>query len=277
MIIRILPSLSNRQQWISFCRREISYCFVEQPDTLVDFQSSHLIITLLNQRVRNGREAVRYSIGSRHSVEPAWNFIRASRFNLEFMVQALESVDFRGNARDNSIFGAVPDVNIRKFFARDRAVISPSFLGPLDPLSAIPEHWDLHSTCRLLANDQFEDLRSEKQTLETESATAPNAASLLVTIIENPDRWHVRLRNSRLWLLDGRQPTCSLVVSIDTPASVRPALNTTGLPDRPKTAAGTGAVVPHKKTEGIAGLPTSSPSATRTTKAASTTAKSGVL
>ncbi len=211
MVIRILSSLGNRRQWIDFCRRETPYCYIEHPDTLVDFQSCHLQITLLNQQVRNGKEAVKYSIGARHSLEPAWNFIKACRFSLEHMVRGLEAIDFQGNARDNSLLGVSPEVNIRKFFAKEQAVISPSFLGPLEPLPSLPEYWDIYQACRLLANDQFADLQPEHHNLDHDRPAAADVTALLLSLLEQPDRWRVRLRNRRLWLLDSRKPKFSLV------------------------------------------------------------------
>ncbi|MEH6625407.1 MAG: hypothetical protein V7739_03105 [Motiliproteus sp.] len=222
MIIRILPSLNDRQQWIEFCRREAPYCFVEQPDTLVDFQSTHLVITLLNKQVRNGKEAVKYSIGSRQSVEPAWHFIKACRFSLEHMVQGLEDIEFMGNVRDNSHSGFIPDVNIRQFFAKEQAVISPAFLGELEPLSKTPEHWELHQCCRLLANGQFQDLRFEKKALNGEYGGAPDPQTLLISLVEKPDHWRIRLRDSRLWLINGKQPLYSLVLMLGS-VTARPS------------------------------------------------------
>ena len=224
MIIRILPSLSNRQQWINFCRRESAYCFVEKPDTLIDFQSNHLIITLLNQQVRNGKDAVKFSIGSRHSIEPAWNFIKAGRFNLDYIVKSLEAVDFQGNARDNSFLRTITDVKIRKFFAKEQAIISPSFLGPLEPMTQLPKFWVLHDCCRLLANQQFQQLRLEVQRLNTEQQLNPDPSGVLLTLIEKPDQWKVRLRNSRIWLLQGTQPIFSFIPIIENQPNDRPTL-----------------------------------------------------
>ncbi len=231
MIIRILPSLNDRQQWIEFCRREVPYCFVEQPDTLVDFQSTHLVITLLNKQVRNGKEAVKYSVGSRQSVEPAWHFIKACRFSLDYMVQGLQDIEFMGNVRDNSQSGFLPDVNIRQYFAKEQAVISPAFLGELEPLPHYPQQWELHQCCRLLANQQFQNLRFEKKALNGGHCGSPDAQTLLINLVENPDQWRVRLRDSRLWLINGKQPMFSLEPMLES----APATSGTRLQQRENT------------------------------------------
>ncbi|WP_207062021.1 hypothetical protein [Motiliproteus sp. SC1-56] len=194
----MLPQLSSAPEWIAFCRRETPYCFVEQPDCLVDFQSNHLVITLLNRQVRNGKEAIKYSIGSAQSIEPAWNFIKACQFDLGYMVQGLEQVNFEGNARDNSGFPALQGIGIRKFFAKERAVISPAVLGVLEPLKTLPEHWDLHNVCRLLANRQVLDLRHQPLAGNAADDAPASADALLLELVERPDGWRVRSMAGRI-------------------------------------------------------------------------------
>ena len=210
MIIRVLDSLSNRQQWIEFCRREHPYCFISHPDTLVDFQTSHLLISLLNRQIRHGQQAIKYSIGSRHSIAPAWHFIKACGFDLERMIDLLQSQDFDGNARDNAQLGLRPDISIRKFFSKERAVVSPSFLGPLEPLPRLPEFWDLHAVCRLLANQQFSDLRCQSPELKANPKNQPKAQSLLIALVETPEQWQLQLRSKRLYIFKDRRHLYSL-------------------------------------------------------------------
>jgi len=216
MIIRVLESLSNRQQWIAFCRRERPYCFISQPDTLVDFQSSYLLISLLNREVRHGQQAIKYSIGSRHSITPAWQFIKACDFDLQRMIDLLQQQNFDGNARDNALLGLSQDVSIRKFFAKERAVISPSFLGPLEPLQEAPGFWELHSVCRLLANQQFSDLRCDSPDALT-TGHPPSAQSLLLALIEAPEQWQIQLRSTRLYIFKDRRHLYSLEPQFKAP------------------------------------------------------------
>ncbi|MEH6825264.1 MAG: hypothetical protein V7629_15255 [Motiliproteus sp.] len=222
MIIRILDSLSNRQQWIEFCRRERPYCFITQPDTLIDFQTSHLQISLLNRQVRHGQQAVKYSIGSRHSIAPAWHFIKACGFNLEQMIDLLQSQNFDGNARDNSRenarLGLRPDISIRKFFAKERAVISPAFLGPLDPLTQPPAFWDLHSICRLLANQQYCNLRCDSPVRKTTADPQACTQALLLALIETPEQWQIQLRSERIYIFKDRNHLYSLEAHVETPS-----------------------------------------------------------
>ncbi|MFC6672540.1 hypothetical protein [Marinobacterium aestuariivivens] len=202
-MIRVLPALDCRDHWIDLCRREHPYCFVETPETLVDFQTSYLQLTLLDGGVLDGREAIKYSLGSRLSLEPAWALIRACHWKLATLLDGLEQLDFSGNVRDNSLLGVHTDLTVRKFFAKDSHIRSPSRLGLLDPLIAAPAIWSGNALARLLANDQFRELRGEKA--ETD------ATALLLQILEQPSEWLGLERGSRLYLLCRRQPRASLV------------------------------------------------------------------
>lgn len=233
MIIRIIPNLEGSQQWIDFCRRDVPYCFVEEPDTLVDLQASHLIITLLNRQVRNGKEAVKYSIGSRQSVKPAWEFIKACNFSLSYMVQGLETTRFDGNVRDNSFLRRTPDITVRKFFGKEQAIISPSLLGPLESLTQAPSRWTVQDCCRLLANAQIQDLRTAQSHLHSEADNRVDAQRVLLKLISQPEHWRVHWRSGRLWLLHGKVCEFSLIpcigshddrpLSLDAPARKKAA------------------------------------------------------
>ena len=214
MIIPVLPSLCNRQQWIAFCRRERPYCYVREPDTLVDMQSTFLIISLLNEQVRDGRQATKYSIGIRSSLEPAWQFIKACRFDLGCMVDGLQQVRFDGNARDNSRFRAADNVSIRKFFSKEAAILSPGSIGPLEPLQELPQRWTRLHLCQLLANRQFDDLRAEQRLPAPGDRPARGGAidseRLLLQLIESPHDWRPLAAGERLQLCRDRTPLFSL-------------------------------------------------------------------
>lgn len=205
MLIRVLPALDSRDRWIDFCRRETRQAFVETPETLIDFQSSYLQLTLLDGDFIDGRQAIKYSLGARHSPEPAWALIRACNWCLGTLLEGLEQLDFRGNVRDNSLLGVHTDLTVRRFFARDRRLGSPSRLGLLEPLPAAPPLWSAEALCRLLANGQWRDLKGENG-----SSDAPDPASLLLQLLDAPADWFGLERNGRLYLLHLRAPVASL-------------------------------------------------------------------
>jgi hypothetical protein len=212
MLIRVLPALNHRDHWIGLCQRESPYCFVETPECLVDFQTGFLQITLLEGAVRDGREAIKFSLGSRHSLEPAWALVKACSWRLDRLIEGLESLDFRSNVRDNSLLGVHTDLSVRRYFSRERHISSPSRLGLLEPLRQSPDLWDSHNLCRLLANDQWQDL----QFMQT-SGSLGDDKSLLLQVLDAPEHWLGLERNGRLYLLQQRQAVASLVPDLRPP------------------------------------------------------------
>lgn len=220
MIIRVLPQLNNRKQWIDFCRREVPYCFVEQPECLVDFQSSHLQITLLAGSAQ-GKQAIKYSLGSRRSVEPAWSLIRACNWNLSSMINGLEQMDFSSNVRDNSLLGVHTDLSARKFFSKERALLPPSRTGLLHPLLESPDIWNGDNLLRLIANQQYSGLRNEQRALpgtgEMGGIPVPSQQGLQLMLLEKPEQWIGQNHHGRLFLYRDRQPHLSLIPSFTAP------------------------------------------------------------
>lgn len=219
MLIRVLPTLNHRDHWISLCQRESPYCFVETPESLVDFQTGFLQITQLNGTVRDGREAVKFSLGSRFSLEPAWALVKACNWRLDTLIEGLETLDFRSNVRDNSLLGVHTDLSVRRYFARERHISSPSRLGLLEPLQQTPDIWDGHNLSRLLANDQWQDLQPARHASAAASASAIpiDSKSLLLQLLDAPEHWLGLSRKGRLYLLHRRNAIASLVPDLQPP------------------------------------------------------------
>nr|WP_067298181.1 hypothetical protein [Marinobacterium profundum] len=218
MLIRVLPTLNHRDHWISLCQRESPYCFVETPESLVDFQTGFLQITQLNGAVRDGREAVKFSLGSRLSLEPAWALVKACNWRLDTLIEGLETLDFRSNVRDNSLLGVHTDLSVRRYFARERHISSPSRLGLLKPLLQMPDIWDGHNLSRLLANDQWQDLQPARHSSAvTSNAASIDCNSLLLQLLDTPEHWLGLSRNGRLYLLHQRNAIASLIPDLQPP------------------------------------------------------------
>ena len=228
MNIRCLPHLNTKDAWLAFCQREVSYCFTEQPEALVDFQTNYLMLTVLDNKTRQGKQAIKYSLGSRSSLEPAWNFIKACNFNLQQMIDGLNQVNFDGNVRDNSLLKAHTDLTVRKFFAKERTIISPGHLGNLLPVTESIKHWDLHLLCRILANGQYQDIRTEQLALpnsnefmvEFKGIPAPEVQGMLIEIIDQPELWQVNPHpndSKRAIVLRQDTPLCSFEPLYEAP------------------------------------------------------------
>lgn len=157
MHIPVLNQLETRTQWISFLRRERPLAYIKTPLALIDCQSTYLQITLLDATMLDGRQAIKYSLGARYSMAPAWKLIKACHWQLSAIITGLESMDFGSNVRDNSLLGAHTDLTVRKFFAKDKHLLAPTLLGELPIQKDFPEQWDIPALCALLSRGQFTD------------------------------------------------------------------------------------------------------------------------
>jgi hypothetical protein len=178
------------------------------------------MITVLDANTRHGKQATKFSLGARNSLEPAWKFIKACDFNLQIMIDGLSQINFDGNVRDNSLLKAHTELTVRKYFAKERSVISPGHLGRLLPLTSTPQHWDIQHLLRLLTNHQYLDLRTEQLALpnsddfmvEFKGIPVPEVQSMLVEILNQPEHWQVRPHpndSMRIIVLRENAPLCS--------------------------------------------------------------------
>ncbi|GGB96798.1 hypothetical protein GCM10011352_23670 [Marinobacterium zhoushanense] len=206
MIIRVLPELENRDQWLSFLRREQPYCLVEQPECLVDFQTHFLQLTLFSPISNLGqRDPERYTLGSRSSIQPAWDLIRGCNWSLTAIIDGLAQLEFGTNVRDNSLLGLHGDVSVRKRFASERELLPPSASGLFTPLTQLPEQWSGDTLCRLLANEQWRDWQSES----ADETLSPRA--LLLALQQSCDSWQVARLGERLLLRHAGRPMVSFI------------------------------------------------------------------
>ncbi len=187
MIIRVLPQLETRAEWMAFCRRESPYCLVDTPACLVDFQTHFLQLTLFLDK-----GPVRYTLGSRRSIDPAWQLIKRCNWSLKAILEGLDTLDFGSNVRDNELLGIHTDLSARRSFPRDPHLNAPDSSALLTPLTGFPSHWNGVTLQRLLVSGQFRDWRLEQDTIEL------SPRGLLIELVEHPKTWSAQLTGPRL-------------------------------------------------------------------------------
>lgn len=204
MIIRVLPQLESREEWLAFCRRELPYCLIDQPNCLVDFQTHFLQLTLFDTHPE-----VRFTLGSRRSMEPAWQLIKGCNWSLTRLIEGLNSLDFGSNVRDNGLLGLGGDLSARRSFPRDRHLHSPASSRLLPALKYLPQHWGTYQLSCLLANEQFRDWREEQEEASLSSA------GVLLDLLEHPQQWSGRTFGPRLQIRYRNQVLVSLIPELE--------------------------------------------------------------
>ncbi|WP_415903243.1 hypothetical protein ACMXYR_05725 [Neptuniibacter sp. QD29_5] len=226
MIIPVLQQLNSRDQWMAFCRRELPYCFIESPECLVDFQTTFLKITLLPKDTLI-HDAVKYSLGSRTSMEPVWRLIKGCNWDLNAILTGLEQMAFDSNVRDNSLLNVHTDLSVRKYFSRERCLVSPNTLGLLEPLMAQPDIWDAQALAKLISHQQFSSLQNEVKALpgskQNAGAPPPSISTIMMILLDPVEQCIGQLHKGRLHIFRGKQPFISLIPKLAWP---KPRLKT---------------------------------------------------
>ncbi len=214
MIIPVLEQLNTRDEWMAFCRREAPYCFISSPECLLDFQSTFLKITLLPHNTLV-QDAIKYSLGSRTSMEPVWRLIKGCNWNLHTIIDGLEKMDFGSNVRDNSLLKTHTDLSVRKYFSRERCLVAPTNIGILQPLSAQPDIWDPISINRMISHQQFSSLKNEQRLLPSKqqrnsNLEPPSLQEISLILLDPVEQCIGQMHKGRLHIFRGKQPFISL-------------------------------------------------------------------
>lgn len=227
MIIPVLQQLNSRDQWMAFCRRELPYCFIETPECLVDFQTTFLKITVLPKETLI-HDAVKYSLGSRNSMEPVWRLIKGCNWDLGAILAGLEQMEFGSNVRDNSLLKVHTDLSVRKYFSRERGLVSPASLGLLPPLLSAPDIWHAQAVAQMISHQQFSDLRNEVKALPGKQSIAgappPSLSSIMMILLDPIEQCIGQMHKERLHIFRGKQPFISLIPKLSKP---KPRLKST--------------------------------------------------
>lgn len=186
MKIPILHSLETREQWQQFSRRKIAYAYVETPSTLVDFQTNYLLVTHIDKDLHDGRKAIKFSLGSRHSNRPSWQLIQRCKWSLNTVLSGLNNLDFNTNVRDNCALNIQGETTVRKFFSKEKSVISPSLLKPLGSLQSVPKHLEIGDIKNILCFGQYQNLEIKRNAFQFNSVKA-----ILLQLISHPDSWDI--------------------------------------------------------------------------------------
>lgn len=176
-MIPVLPELENREQWLAFLRRERPYAQVRKPSCRIDLQSTYLKITLVNEV---NASPLRFTLGSRSSVEPIWQLISGCQWSLTEMIEGLGASDFNTNARDNRISGWSPDLSVRRSFPRESGLFSGNDLGVFKKHHSDSIPSDISSVISRLAWGKYTQLSKNY-----------SACSAITALSEQREHWQI--------------------------------------------------------------------------------------
>lgn len=123
MMIPILPELESREQWIGFFQRERPYAQVRRPNCRVDLQTTYLQITCF------GAQPVRFTLGSKTTLEPVWQIISRCHWSLSNIIAGLEGIESGRSVRDRGVSDWSPDLSVRRSIPREQQLYTEESLG----------------------------------------------------------------------------------------------------------------------------------------------------
>lgn len=194
MNIAVFPSLESKEDWLNFFRREHPYCLIDMPSTLVDFQSTFLQLTCFKP---DEEDAVRYTLGSRSSLEPAWQLIKRCGWSLQSVIEGLDSLNFSTNVRDKSTFKIPSELSVRKSFAKEPRLCS--FIKPVVSNTISAE---------LLAQHLYAGQYDQLEMLSTSFNSGLH--SIMLSLSAEPQKWLITEENSFLKASFNSQAVCQL-------------------------------------------------------------------
>lgn len=192
MNIAVYPCLESKEDWLIFFRREHPYCLIDTPSTLVDFQSTFLQLTCFKP---NEEDAVRYTLGSRSSLEPAWQLIKGCGWSLRSVIEGLESLNFNTNVRDNSAFKIPSELSVRKSFAKEPRLCR--FIKP-----TVSKTLSAEQLAQYLYAEQYDQLEMLSKSF------TPSLHSMILSLSTEPLKWQVTEENSYLIAIFNSQAVC---------------------------------------------------------------------
>ncbi|TVQ69463.1 MAG: hypothetical protein EA373_08745 [Oceanospirillales bacterium] len=133
----------------------------------------------------NQEDAVRYTLGSRSSLEPAWQLIKGCRWSLQCVIEGLESLNFNTNVRDNSAFKIPSELSVRKSFAHEPRLYP--FIAPAKMHSITTDQ-----LARVLRADQYDQFEMLSKSF------SPSIHSIILSMSTEPQKWRLTQENSRL-------------------------------------------------------------------------------
>ncbi|PIE25299.1 MAG: hypothetical protein CSA60_00870 [Neptuniibacter caesariensis] len=147
-------------------------------------------------------------------MEPVWRLIKGCEWDLQAIINGLETMDFSSNVRDNSLLKVHTDLSVRKYFNREHCVVPPSHIGLLDPLMAEPNIWDSRQLARLITHQQFTSLRSEQKSSlghHGSNFKTPDLGEITLTLLNPVENCIGHMHKNRLHIFRGKQPFISLI------------------------------------------------------------------
>jgi len=191
MMIPILSELEARNQWVEFFQREQSYAQVKRPNCRIALQATYLQLTRLDLP-----QPIRYTLGSRSSIEPVWDLISRCDWSLKALVEGLDGLALGASVRELSGRDWSADLSVRRSIPREQQLYTEAELGAWSAPSKTMRLDSLNAICSVIAWRKISDWESQISPLQW-----------LLEVQDFADEWQIRhLKDGTIQLTHPHRP-----------------------------------------------------------------------
>jgi len=163
---KVIKPLASREDWMNlFNRHNYSGNFIEGTDLYVLYHGRDdetLKIGNVSNAYKRGKECTFYTLKC-EDFGVIDSIIELNDFNPQQIFEELEKVDFELNSFESYIPTEYKGATLYKSTKKGINTFSPLHLAHIKPLKNIPKKWNIGHAIKILANNQFENLRTSQR------------------------------------------------------------------------------------------------------------------
>lgn len=193
----ITPPATN-EDWINFVNRNTYHgYYLEGTNTFIQLRGrdrNELVIGDVGNAYKRGKECVFYTlIGNEFNC--IYQVLVKFNYDVQAIFVACEAIDFDSKP-NGTLF---EKLSVSKREEKGVNTFSPFLLDRLNPLKEIPKKWTMNHVIRMLANDQFEGLRTSGKYTDDYAYDAAydfqkgsiTRDAMLLELVEEPRGWWI--------------------------------------------------------------------------------------
>lgn len=192
----VIKSLATSAEWISFINlNSCSGFYLEGSHFYIQLRGlkrNELVIGDVSNAYKRGKECVFYTLFG-EEFDCIYRFLSVFDFDIKTIFSACEGVN--STSKSGELFVH----NLKLISRKEKGVntYSPFVLDRLNPLKEIPKKWTINHVIRMLANNQFYNLRttgkySDDYAFDSESNFQKGSVArndMLLELVEDPRGW----------------------------------------------------------------------------------------
>ncbi len=194
----IIKPPANNEDWTNFVNRNTYHgYYLEGTNTFIQLRGrdrNELVIGDVGNAYKRGKECVFYTlIGNEFNC--IYQVLAKFNYNIQAIFVACEAIDFDSKP-NGTLF---EKLSVSKRAEKGVNTFSPFLLDRLNPLKEIPKKWTMNHVIRMLANDQFEGLRTSGKYTDDYAYDAAydfqkgsiSRDAMLLELVEEPRGWWI--------------------------------------------------------------------------------------